>query len=99
MKHLSLCGIFVLIAVSLPAEDSPKVESIGKAHRFFAADYSKGIMAIVGADGKIEWSKKMNGGCHDAWMLPNGNILWTDSGTKTMELDPKTDKEVWSYDS
>ena len=71
----------------------------GTGKRFFACDYSKKIMAIVGADGKVEWKRKMDGGCHDAWILADGKILWTPSGDKIFEVDPKTDTETLIYDS
>ncbi|HEY0076237.1 MAG TPA: family 16 glycoside hydrolase [Abditibacteriaceae bacterium] len=76
-----------------------KVAITGQGRRFFAADYDKRVMAIVSADGKIEWSQPMQGGTHDAWMLPSGNILWTPSGDKVFELDPKTNQTVWTYDA
>ncbi len=79
--------------------DDAKIEITGTGHRFFAADYDKHIMAIVGADGKIEWSKRMDGGTHDAWLMPDGKILWTPSGDKVFETDPKTNEQVLIYDA
>ncbi len=93
---VALLGLCSALAAADPAQ---KVEITGKGHRFFAADYDKHIMAIVDADGKIEWSKHMDGGTHDAWVLPNGHILWTPSGDKVFDTDPKTDKQVTVYDS
>ncbi len=88
------------LATALPgAEPDKKIEITGKGHRFFAADYDKHIMAIVADDGRIEWSKHMDGGTHDAWVLANGHILWTPSGDKVFDTDPKTDKQVTVYDS
>jgi outer membrane protein assembly factor BamB len=71
----------------------------GTGHRFFAADYEKRVMAIVGADGKVEWKREMKGGCHDAWVQANGKILWTPSGDKIFEIDPKANSETLIYDS
>jgi outer membrane protein assembly factor BamB len=56
-------------------------------------------MAIVGADGKVEWKREMKGGCHDAWVQANGKILWTPSGDKIFEIDPKANSETLIYDS
>ena len=92
--------LLAVTALSLSAADAAKkIEITGKGHRFFAADYDKHIMAIVAADGSIEWSKKMDGGTHDAWMMPDGKILWTPSGDKVFETDPKTNEQVTIYDA
>ena len=101
MKNLltRLALLTITLAPLAAHADDAKIEITGKGHRFFAADYDKRIMAIVGADGKIEWSKRMEGGTHDAWLLPNGNFLWTPSGDKVFELDPKTNTNVWTYDA
>ena len=71
----------------------------GDCKRFFACDYDKRVMAIVGADGKIEWKREMKGGCHDAWVTADGKILWTPSGDKIFEVDPKANTETLVYDS
>lgn len=71
----------------------------GQGRRFFAADYDKHVMAIVGADGKVEWSRHMDGGTHDAWLMPDGKILWTPSGDKIYETDPKTGVQTLVYDA
>ena len=63
-----------------------------------AADYSKGRIAIIGADGKIEWEWKVKD-IHDLWVLPSGNVLFQDSFQHLLEVDPKTNKVVWEYDS
>jgi outer membrane protein assembly factor BamB len=96
----AICACLLACSAALAAADADKkVEITGKGHRFFAADYDKHIMAIFGEDGKIEWSKHMDGGTHDAWVLPNGHILWTPSGDKVFDTDPKTDEQVLVYDS
>ena len=101
MRICSLCTVLLsaILLSNVFAADGSKLEITGKGHRFFAADYDKHVMAIVGADGKIEWKKPMNGGCHDAWMLENGHILWTPSGDKIFDLDPKSNQEVLVYDA
>jgi outer membrane protein assembly factor BamB len=98
MRSLCAC-LLALSAAASAADPAMKVEIIGKGHRFFAADYDKHIMAIVAEDGRIEWSKHMDGGTHDAWVLANGHILWTPSGDKVFDTDPKTDKQQLIYDS
>ncbi|MGB7326850.1 MAG: PQQ-binding-like beta-propeller repeat protein [Rubripirellula sp.] len=55
-------------------------------------------LAIVDADGSISWQMRW-GGIHDIHVLPNGNILTRQGGSKVVEIDPKTKEMVWSYDS
>jgi outer membrane protein assembly factor BamB len=68
------------------------------AHRLLVADYSKHRIAIVDPAGKIEWEHKV-GDIHDLHALPNGNVLFQTSWTRLVEMDPKTNKVVWEYDS
>ena len=58
----------------------------------------KGKLAIVDAEGQIEWEMKW-GGIHDIQVLPSGNILTRKGRAEVVEIDPKTKKVVWSYDS
>lgn len=90
---------FVLVAgVSfLPVQDKPNVEVIGTPRRFLAADYQKGVLAIFGTDGKLEWRAKVKD-IHDAWVLPSGNVLYQAGWTKVVE-STRDGKEVWSYDA
>jgi outer membrane protein assembly factor BamB len=100
MKNLPVCAALLGFCSILAAADpAQKIEITGKGHRFFAADYDKHIMAIIGADGMVEWSAKMDGGTHDAWPLPNGHILWTPSGDKIFDTDPKTGMQTLVYDA
>jgi outer membrane protein assembly factor BamB len=102
MSIRTACAVTLvaLSALALGAADAEKkVEITGKGHRFFAADYDKKVMGIVAADGSIEWSKPMDGGTHDAWMMPDGKILWTPSNDKVYETDPKTNEQVLVYDA
>jgi outer membrane protein assembly factor BamB len=87
-----LAGLF--LAPALGAADIT-----GQGHRFFAVDYDKKVMAIVAADGKVEWKREMRGGCHDAWVMPDGKILWTPSNNKVFEIDPKTGSETLVYET
>jgi len=58
----------------------------------------KDKLAIVGADGEIEWEMKW-GGIHDIHVLESGNILTRQGGTKVVEIDREKKEVVWSYDS
>lgn len=69
-----------------------------------SASYGKNIVAICDADGKILWSHATAGGKaghmghHDIQLLDNGNILFHENWTTTVEMDLNK-KIVWSYDS
>lgn len=64
-------------------------------HRFIAQD--KGHLSIVDKLGQVEWKMKW-GGIHDIHQLKNGNFLTQQGITKIVELNPRTQKVVRSYD-
>jgi outer membrane protein assembly factor BamB len=96
--NLIVPAALIALSTALAAAEG-KIEITGKPHRFLAGDYSRGLIAIVGADGTIEWSRRIQGEIHDAWILPNGHLLYHTGWTRIVELDMKADKEVWSYDA
>jgi len=65
-------------------------------HRFILQGNNQ--LAIVDRDGKIEW-KMPWGGIHDIHVLPSGNIMVQQGAAKVVEIDPKQQKIVWTYDS
>ena len=69
-----------------------------QTRRFIAADSSKSTIAIIDENGGVEWQRKI-GPLHDLHVLPKGNILFQDSWTHVVEVDPKTDKVVWEYEA
>src|SRR5688572_24764535 len=87
----------MILALALAPVQDAKVEQVGTPRRILAADYSKGVLAIFGKDGKVEWKTKI-GAIHDAWVLPNGHVLYQQGWTKIVEVTPDL-KEVWSYDA
>ncbi len=58
----------------------------------------KGKLAIVTANGDIEWEMPW-GGIHDIHVLKNGHIMVQERMRKVVEIDPATKKVVWSYDA
>ncbi|PQO45028.1 PQQ-binding-like beta-propeller repeat protein [Blastopirellula marina] len=56
-----------------------------------------GKLAIVDADGKIEWEMPQ-GDIHDIHVGPNGHIFVQQGMKKIVEIDPAEKKIVWSYD-
>jgi len=51
---------------------------------------------LMNQKGKVLWQHK-GSNVSDCWMLPNGHILFSDN--QVTEVDPKTDKVVFSYQS
>jgi hypothetical protein len=57
-----------------------------------------GRLAIVAADGEVEWEMKW-AGIHDIHVLPNGHIMVQERMRKIVEIDPESQQVVWSYDA
>ncbi len=72
-------------------------EQTGTPRRILAGDDSTQRLAIVAPDGSLEWEMKV-GAIHDAWILPNGNILFQQGWTRIVEVTPDK-KMVWEYDA
>jgi len=97
MKKLLLSGlVFALTILSLSAGEDRLV--------VLGASYGKNVLAICDSEGNVLWRhetagpEKGHAGHHDVHLLPDGNILFHDSWTRTQEIT--LDKEIaWSYDS
>jgi len=88
-----LRSLALLLLLAIPA----LAEQTGPRRRVLAADDSTRRLGIIAPDGSLEWEMKV-GAIHDAWVLPNGNILYQQGWTKIVEVTP--DKEaVWEYDA
>ncbi len=57
-----------------------------------------GQMAQVNPKGKVKWEMRW-GGIHDVHLLDNGHIMVQQFNRRVVEIDPKTQEVVWSYDS
>lgn len=88
----------VVLAVCLVLAAVQPASAAEPTHRFITADSSKGRIAIIDAAGKTEWEYKI-GPLHDLHVLPDGHVLFQTSWTRIVEVDPKTNKVVWEYDS
>ncbi len=64
------------------------------SHRFLCCDYQGNKVAIVAADGHVEWEFSAPTP-QDCWMLPNGNVLLC-CATGAQEVAPDK-KVVWEY--
>ena len=61
---------------------------------FFCCDYVGGKVAVVSAEGKIEWEYACKAP-QDCWKLPNGNYLFC-FASGALELTPAKEK-IWEY--
>ena len=77
---------------------SPPVQAADAVRSFIAADSSKKRIAIIDEQNEIAWERKI-GPLHDLHVLPNGNVLFQDSWTHVLEVDPTTDKTIWEYEA
>lgn len=75
-----------------------KARAEGPGRRLLLADDSKRRVAILASDGKVEWERRIRS-LHDLHLLPGGTVLMTDSFQRVVEVDPKSGREVWSYDA
>ena len=71
-----------------------KAQADSARHRILCCDYQGNKVAIVAADGSIEWEFAAQTP-QDCWMLPNGNVLFCYSkGAKEVSRDKQV---VWEY--
>ncbi len=87
--RLLLSAVAIAFPLHSIAADPP-------AYRVLAQD--KGHVAIVGADGKVEWEVECKHNSHDIALLPNGNILFNSGGAAVTEMTPKKEI-VWKYEA
>jgi hypothetical protein len=80
------------LAVPAFADEPPK----HPGHRVLAQD--RGHVALVGADGKVEWEVECKHNAHDIHLLPNGNVLLHTGPATVTEMTPKKEV-VWKYEA
>ncbi len=99
MKNFAstVLAICVVVSTTIAADADDRLVLVG-------ASYGKNVLAICESNGNVIWKydtagpQKGHAGHHDVHLLPNGNILFHDSWTKTQEIT--LGKEVvWEYDS
>lgn len=88
MSPIQLISLPILLVGMLPNCEA--------AHRVVMQGNEK--LAIVRADGIVEWEMKW-GGIHDIHVLPSGNIMLQEGMRKVVEIDPESKQIVWSYDA
>ena len=86
----SIAAILTLaLTVPVSTADAPK-------YRVLAQD--KGRVAIVDADGKVEWEVTCKYNSHDIHLLPNGNLL-LHTGPATITQMTRNKEVVWKYEA
>ena len=71
-----------------------QAEKTPTRHRFLCCDYQGNKVAIIAADGSVEWEFAAQTP-QDCWMLPNGNVLVCyANGAKEVSRDKQV---VWEY--
>ncbi|MEZ6041550.1 MAG: PQQ-binding-like beta-propeller repeat protein [Planctomycetaceae bacterium] len=88
-----------MIALSLLSTVGCSIHCLADETRsFVAADSSRKRIAIVDESGQTKWEHKI-GPLHDLHVLPNGNVLFQDSWTHVLEVNPATDEIIWDYEA
>ena len=65
------------------------------SHRFLKSGHTSQSVAIVAADGSIEWEYPITDETSDAWLLPNGNVIF--SFAKGVREVTPAKATVWEY--
>lgn len=87
--HVLTC----LLLLAVPAS----AEQTGPPRRVLAGDDSTGRLAIIAPDNSVEWEIKVSA-IHDAWVLPDGNVLLQQGWQRIVEVN-REKKVVWEYDA
>ena len=87
----TLVAGLVLAAISsaATADERPSYRVLGS---------DRGEVAIVGPTGDVSWKVGNPSEVHDLAMLPNGNVMFTTTGPKVVEMTPEKEI-VWSFES
>jgi hypothetical protein len=86
----------LLLSLSLLALAGPAFAADAPKYRVLAQD--KGKVAIVGADGKVEWEVECKYNSHDIHLLPNGNLL-LHTGPATVTEMTRKKEVVWKFEA
>ncbi|MBA4067579.1 MAG: hypothetical protein C0501_28505 [Isosphaera sp.] len=85
-----------LVLTVLAALPTLAAAADGPRYRVLAQD--KGKVAVVGADGKVEWEVECKYNSHDIHLLPTGNLLLHTGPATVTEMTPKKEV-VWKYEA
>ncbi len=86
-----LLGIVFCLSASVAHAQAPEGRRVLGAAR--------GRLAIIDAQGKVEWEMPLKSQGHDLHMLPDGDVLTHKDAATVVEIDPARKEIVWSYTS
>jgi len=90
---MKLLTLLLCTALLVPAALNAQTDKV--AHRFLKSGCNSESVAIVARDGTIEWEYPIKSETNDAWLLPNGNIIFAfKAGVREVKPDKTT---VWEY--
>lgn len=95
MSHRMLFGLTAVLGLAMIL---PQRSVDAATRQFIAADSSRHRIAIIDEDGSTAWEHSI-GPLHDLQRLANGNLLFQDSWTHVVEMEPRGKKVVWQYDA
>ena len=72
------------------------VSSVQAQHRLITQ--GNDTLSIMDAEGVVEWEMPW-GGIHDIHVLENGNVMVQQGASKIVEIDRRSKKIIWEYDS
>jgi len=103
MPHLpdarnTLTALALLLFTAFFPACATAQEGAEPAYALIAADYSTRRIAMIDAEGETTWQREVRA-IHDLHHLANGNILYQDSFTHLIEVNPETDETIWEYDA
>lgn len=90
-KRLAALGSGLLLLAQFHSD------AAAPGRRILAGDDSTKRLAIIAADGSVEWEIPVTA-IHDAAVLPNGNVLLQQGWTRVQEVTPDR-QVVWEYDA
>jgi len=92
-RSIVACAVGCLAGGMLRGQDADTANGI--RHRLLVAGSGTKFVAIVDEEGKVEWQYPVTGPANDAWLLPNGNVLFSDRNSAT---EVTREKQIaWQY--
>jgi len=90
-----LAGALFGLVLAMLAASAPAADPAGAGYRVLGQD--NGHVAIVNAQGEVEWEVECKHNSHDIALLENGNLLLHTGPAKVVEMTPAK-QVVWQYE-
>jgi outer membrane protein assembly factor BamB len=98
LRFRSLIVIGTVLLVGSGTKALSQEASLVQTRSFIAADSSRKTISRIDETGNTVWTAPI-GPLHDLHVLESGNVLFQDSWTHILEVDPKTGHTVWEYEA